>query len=70
MEVCKSTWEEGLKRVGEYYKGFVKNVDNLLAKHNTEIVTTYDTRRSRKIGVSSTTNEASLAKDKSVVRSW
>jgi len=64
MEVCKSTWEEGLKRVGECYEGFGKNFDDLLAKHSIETVTTYGTRRSRKIGVSSRTNEASLAEEK------
>ena len=52
MEV---SWQEGLKRVGEYCEGFVKvkNVDDLLAKHSTETVTTYGTRRSRTIGISS-----------------
>ena len=63
MELSTSTWQEGLKRVGEYYEGFVKmkNVDDLLAKHSTETVTTYGTRRSRTIGVSSAclTSEAS-----------
>ena len=41
--------------VGEYYKGFVKakNVDDLLAKHSTQTVTTYGTRRSRRIGIPS-----------------
>ena len=52
MEV---SWEEGLQRVGEYYEGFVKakNVDDLLAKHSTQTVTTYGTRRSRRIGIPS-----------------
>ena len=59
MEVCKSLWEEGLK--SEYYKGFLKNVYDLLAKHSTETVITYGTRRSRKIGA---TNEASLVEEK------
>jgi len=50
MEV---SWEEGLKRVGEYYEGFVKakNVDDLLALGGT--VTTYGTRRSRRTGMPS-----------------
>ena len=42
----------------EYYKGFLKNVDDLLAKHSIETVTT---RRSRKIGA---TNEESLVEEK------
>ena len=56
------SWEEGLQRIGEYYEGFVKakNVDDLLAKHSTQTVTTYGTRRSRKTGIPSacSNNEA------------
>ena len=48
--MASPSWVGGLSRVGEYYEGFVKNVDDLLAKHSTETVTTYGIRRSRKIG--------------------
>ena len=47
------SWREGLSKVGEYYEGFVKNVDDVLVKHSTETVTTYGIRRSRKIGTTS-----------------
>ena len=45
-------WMEGLKRVGVYHDGFVRNVDDVLAKHSAATVTTYGTRRSRNIGPS------------------
>ena len=57
--MTSSSWTEGLSRVGVYYEGFVKNVDDVLAKHSTETVTTYGTRRSRKIGSSNKENHDS-----------
>ena len=48
--MVSTSWVEGLTKVGEYYEGFVRNVDDVLAKHSAETVTTYGTRRSRKIG--------------------
>lgn len=51
--MASSSWIEGLTRVGVYYEGFVKNIDDVLAKHSTETVTTYGIRRSRKIGTTS-----------------
>ena len=48
-----SWWlDGGIKRVGVYHDGFVRNVDNVLAKHSAATVTTYGTRRSRNIGPS------------------
>ena len=55
--MASSSWVGGLSRVGEYYEGFVKNVDDLLAKHSTETVTTYGIRRSRKIGNTASNKE-------------
>ena len=47
------SWIDGLNRVGEYYEGFVKNIDDLLAKDSAETVTAYGIRHSRKIGTTS-----------------
>ena len=55
--MASSSWVGGLSRVGEYYEGFVKNVDDLPAKHSTETVTTYGIRRSRKIGNTASNKE-------------
>ena len=31
------SWREGLSKVGEYYEGFVKNVDDVLVKHQEKL---------------------------------
>lgn len=51
--VKSQSWTDGLRRVGVYHEGFVRNIDDVLAKHGVETVTTYGTRRSRKIGIPS-----------------
>ena len=51
------SWIDGLNRVGECYEGFVKIIDNLLAKHSAETVTTYAISRSRKIGTTSVSDK-------------
>ena len=39
-------WTKGLHRRGEYYEGWVENVDELLSAHSAATVTCYGTRRS------------------------
>ncbi len=49
MSTSHPTWAEGLERKGEYYYyGYVDKLDDTLAKHSSETITTYGTRRSRK----------------------
>jgi len=47
-------WASELKKVGEYYEGFVKkrSLGDKLAEHNSHTVTTFGIRRSRNTGVS------------------
>ena len=60
------SWIDGLNRVGEYYEGFVKNIDDLLAKHSAELVTMYGIRCSRKIGTTSVSDKENHDHDSSV----
>ena len=44
------SWIDRINRVGEYYEGFVKNLDDLLAKHSVETVTTERMASREKLG--------------------
>ena len=52
------TWASELNKIGEYYQGFVKKkgLDDKLAEHNSQTVTTFGTRRSRNTGVACTSS--------------
>jgi len=54
MGMMHPAWASELKKVGEYYEGFVKNrsLDNKLAEHNSHTFTTFGIRRSINTGVS------------------
>lgn len=47
LESGGPAWAEGLQKNGEYYEGYVGNLDDTLAKHSSETVTTYGIRKSR-----------------------
>ncbi len=41
-------WTEGLQHKGNYYEGWVEDIDGLLSSHAKATVTGYGTRRSSK----------------------
>ena len=52
------TWASELNKIGEYYEGFIKkkSLDDKLAEHNSQTVTTFGTRRLRNTGGTCTSN--------------
>ena len=52
------TWASELNKIGDNYEGFIKkkSLDDKLAEHNSQTVTTFGTRRSRNTGGTCTSN--------------
>uniref|UniRef100_A0A1X7V4G8 Uncharacterized protein n=1 Tax=Amphimedon queenslandica TaxID=400682 RepID=A0A1X7V4G8_AMPQE len=46
QEVPKSSWTQGLKKVGLYFSGFVEDIDTVLESHCRDTITYYRTRTS------------------------
>ena len=52
-------WTSGLNRVGQYFEGYVEDIDLIRQKHQAATVTTYGVRRSRSNATIGASNENS-----------
>ncbi len=50
-------WTEGLQQKGNYYEGWVEDIDGLLSSHAKATVTCYGTRRSSNASGNETTTD-------------